>query len=221
MKTKPPAIPSEIYVLRVTLNYSDPPIWREVEVPCGISLHDLHYVIQCVFNWTDSHMYHFLAPPGGKLTRKALRDARRFIMPGEEGFGIFDNEDIPAAETPISTVFTPDCKQIIYEYDFGDSWEHLVKLRRRIHTADVNPLPRCLAGENAAPVDDIGGLYGFYQLQDALRDATHEMHEHAIYALGENFDESQFDLDFANRRLASAFRPAPKRTRKSRKKVRK
>ncbi len=217
MKAKP-KIPFEVLVLRVTLNYTDPPIWRDVEVPSGLNLHDLHYVIQCIFAWNDSHMYHFLAPPGGKLTRKALREAARYVMPGEEGFGFFEDEDIPAIETTIGNVFTPECKQIVYEYDFCDSWEHLVKLRKRIHVDTTNPVPKCLAGQNAAPFDDIGGIYGYYQLIDALRDSSHEMHDYAIAVFGEDFDPARFDLDIANRRLAYTFKPVPKRTRKPRKK---
>jgi hypothetical protein len=209
----------EQLVLKITLAGSDPKIWRRVEVHSGLTLHDLHYVIQCVFNWEDSHLYQFLAPPGGKLTRTALRDAVRYhTMPPDPFFDNDEQNDSPADEALVGRIFTPDCKQIVYEYDFGDSWEHLVKLEKRTPGGEQDHVPQCLAGENAAPRDDMGGIPGYYDWLDALRDPAHEMHEQAIEWLGQDFDPARFDLDAANRRLAQAFKPAPKRPRKPRKK---
>ncbi|CAA9411425.1 MAG: hypothetical protein AVDCRST_MAG64-2342 [uncultured Phycisphaerae bacterium] len=207
----------EQMVLKVTLAGSSPKIWRRVEVHSGLTLHDLHYVIQCVFDWEDSHLHHFLVPPGGKLTRAAMRDAIRYhTLPPDPLFGDDDDEGKAgrADEAMLGRVFTPDCKQIVYEYDFGDSWEHLVKLEKRTPGGDQSHVPQCRAGENAAPHDDMGGIGGFYHWLDALRDAEHESHEEAVEILGDDFDPARFDLDLANRRLAQAFTPVPKRRRK-------
>jgi hypothetical protein len=206
----------EQLVLKVTLVGSAPKIWRRVEVHSGLTLHDLHYVIQCVFDWEDSHLYHFLVPPGGKLTRAAMRDAIRYhTLPPDPMFGDDDDEKAGGAdEALVGRVFTADCKQIVYEYDFGDSWEHLVKLEKREPGGDQSHVPRCLAGQNAAPRDDMGGMGGYYHWVDVLRDAEHESHEEAVDILGEDFDVARFDLDLANTRLAQAFAPAPKPRRK-------
>jgi hypothetical protein len=209
---------SEQLTLKITLAGSDPKIWRRVEAHSGLTLHDLHYVIQCVFNWTDSHLYHFLMPPGGKLTRAALRDAKRFhCLPPDPVFAEDQQSDGRADEALIGRIFTSDCKQIIYEYDFGDSWEHLVKLEKRSPGGDPKSIPRCLAGENAAPLDDMGGIDGYYDWLDALRDSSRERHEDAVEWLGEEFDPAHFDLEEVNKRLSAAFTPAPKRPRKPRK----
>jgi hypothetical protein len=211
--------PPETLVLKITLLYSVPKIWRRVEVPGGFTLHKLHYVIQCVFDWTDSHLYHFLVPPGGKLTRAARANAQRYqVLPPDPYFADDQPEDRPADEAIIGRIFTPECKQIIYEYDFGDSWEHLVKLEKRKPAGVRDAIPHCLAGENAAPMDDLGGVYGYYNWLDAFQDRSHESHQEAVEWLGADFDPVRFDLDRANKRLASAFKPAPKRSRKPRKK---
>jgi Plasmid pRiA4b ORF-3-like protein len=208
----------EQLVLKLTLAGSSPTIWRRVEVHSGLTLHELHYVIQCVFNWENSHLYHFLVPPGGKLTRSALRDATRYhVLPPDPFFGDEDNAT-PADEAMIGQVFSPNRKQILYEYDFGDSWEHVIKIEKRWQGGDQDHVPVCLAGENAAPFDDMGGIGGYYQWLNALKDDSDEMHEEAIDWLGEDFDPTRFDLDKTNQRLAAAFRPAPKRPRKPRKK---
>lgn len=201
----------EQLVLKITLAGSAPKIWRRVEVHSGLTLHELHYVIQCVFGWTDSHLYHFLVPPGGKLTRRALTDARRYHV--LEPDPVFDDDrenDGPADEAMLGRVFTPECKQILYEYDFGDSCEHIVKLEKRTPGGDPEQPPGCLAGENAAPLDDTGGIGGYYAYLEALFEPDHEMHERAVEWLGKDFDPSRFDLDLANRRLAAAFKSVPK-----------
>ena len=78
----------EQMILKITLLGSDPKIWRRVEVHSGLTLHELHYVIQCVFNWEDSHLYQFHVPPGGTLTRAAMREAKRYhVMPPDAVFG--------------------------------------------------------------------------------------------------------------------------------------
>ena len=210
---------AEQLILKITLAGSDPKIWRRVEVHSGLTLHDLHFVIQNVFEWTNSHLYHFLVPPAGKLTRTALRAATRYHnMPPDPFFGDDEKSDSPADQALLGRIFTPDCKQILYEYDFGDSWEHLVKLEKRSPGGDQDHIPQCLAGENAAPREDMGGIPGYYTWLDALRDPAHEMHEEAAELLGDDFDPAGFDLDLANLRLADAFKPAPKRPRGSRKK---
>ncbi len=64
---------SEQLILKITLFNSKPKIWRRVEVHSGLTLHDFHFVIQNVFDWTDSHLYHFLVTPEGKLTGAPAR----------------------------------------------------------------------------------------------------------------------------------------------------
>lgn len=207
----------EQLILKVTLADSKPRIWRRVEVHSGLTLHDLHYVIQCVFDWEDSHLYHFLVTPDGKCTYKALRDATRYhALPPDPFFGDFEDAE-PADETLVGRIFNEQRSQIVYEYDFGDSWHHLVKLEKRTRGGDQDHIPVCFAGENAAPLDDMGGIGGYYVWLEALRDDTHEMHEQAVEWLGEDFDPARFDLDLANKRLRSAFKPAPKKPKKPRK----
>lgn len=210
----------EQLILKVTLLGSDPQIWRRVEVHSGLTLHELHVVIQCVFGWENSHLYHFLAPPGGKLTRRAMVEATRYhVLPPDP---VFDDEDDdhPADEAMVGRVLNLEQKQVIYEYDFGDSWQHLVKVEKRAPGGEPDHVPVCLAGENAAPRDDMGGIDGYYQWLDILRDEEDESHEDAIGWLGKDFDPARFDLDRANARLRATFKPLPKRTRKNAKKRR-
>jgi hypothetical protein len=208
----------EQMVLKITLLGSEPKVWREVEVHSGLTLYEFHYVMQAVFPWSNSHLFHFLVPPGGKLTRTAMQEAVRYVGAPVSGFDLGGQTDLPADEQLLGRAFAPDCKQIVYEYDFGDSWEHLIQLKSRVQGGDQDHVPVCLGGENAAPPDDSGGIPGYYMWLDALRDPSNEMHKEALEWLGKDFDPSTFDLKAANRRLAKIFKPAPKKPRKRRKK---
>ena len=148
-----------------------------------------------------------------------MRDSVRYhVLPADPVFDDLQEKAGRADEALVGRVFTEACRQIVYEYDFGDSWEHVVKLEKRTAGGDQSHVPQCLAGENAAPRDDMGGIDGYYHWLDALRDADHESHEEAADILGEDFDPTHFDLDLANRHLAQTFKPAPKRRRKPKEK---
>jgi hypothetical protein len=212
---------AEQLILKITLIGSDPEIWRRVEVHSGLTLDDLHYVIQDVFEWENDHLYHFLAPPGGKLTRRALAEAKQYDISPDDSFSIFGENEAKCFRTDealVGNVLSAEQKQIIYEYDFGDSWEHLVKVEKRTPGGDQGFIPVCLAGENAAPYDDMGGIGRYYDWLEALRDKRHEMHEDAIDWLGKGFDPAKFDLEKANKRLKATFKPVPKKPKKPRKK---
>ena len=60
---------------------------------------------------------------------------------------------------------------LVYEYDFGDSWDHLITVER-ILPADpaVAPRAECLEGARACPPEDCGGVGGYADLLKILRD---------------------------------------------------
>jgi Plasmid pRiA4b ORF-3-like protein len=53
--------PFSVYYLRITLENSKPVIWRDILVPSDLSLEALHYVIQTVMGWENSHAHQFIA----------------------------------------------------------------------------------------------------------------------------------------------------------------
>src|SRR5438105_1581778 len=52
---------SVIYQLKVTLQESDPPIWRRILVPASTTLGKLHDVLQVTMGWMDCHLHQFMA----------------------------------------------------------------------------------------------------------------------------------------------------------------
>jgi hypothetical protein len=68
-------VPEQL-IIKITLADTALKIWQRVEVHSGLSLHDLHYVIQNVFEWQDEHLYHFFVTPEGKPPPKKPRKSR-------------------------------------------------------------------------------------------------------------------------------------------------
>lgn len=92
-------------------------------------------------------------------------------------------------------------ERFVYEYDFGDSWEHEVTVHRTWRTPEGLKFAVCLDGANACPPEDVGGTWGYQHLQSVLADPSHEEYEHLTQWLGRPFDAQDFDLALVNARL--------------------
>ena len=166
----------KLFVLHVRLRGIEPPIWRTIEVPGAWSLEDVHFAIQVAMGWTNSHLHQFKI--GG--THYGMLDS--------DGAGDLGLED--EREHRLQDVVHED--SFVYEYDFGDSWEHDVTVQR---VADVAkpPRARCIAGARACPPEDCGGVGGYENLLEALANPDHEEHEDLVTWSGD-FQPEQFML---------------------------
>ncbi len=149
-----PAGPSDVFEPRVELAAIEPPIWRRRLVRADITLPDLHQVLQIAMPWQDSHLHLFLDGERKYMARSPDGDK----LPGE-----IDERDVPLARLL-------DCigKTCLYEYDFGDGWEHRIRLEsvRQLQPGEASPA--CLDGARACPPEDCGGPYGNQDLLDAV-----------------------------------------------------
>lgn len=171
----------KILQLAVELADTDPRVWRRLLVPASYSLGELHEVIQAVMPWTDAHCHLFRV---GK---------RRFGEPDDETPSVKDEESVT-----LSDIFRGACRQVVYLYDFGDSWQHMVTLEKRRRPDPETEYPVCLAGENASPPDDSGGPMGYSAKLAILRDPSHPEYERILEWMGEDFDPCRFDVAQAN-----------------------
>lgn len=142
-------------LLHAQLDYIEPAIWRRLEVPAGLNLDDLHWILQMAFGWQNSHMH-------------AFTQGRRRL----------ENERIG-----IGDVLRQRRDRITYEYDFGDSWTHTVEVEELL--PDGVAAVRCVAGARAAPPEDCGGVPGYYDLVDALTDPKHPDREDLLEWAGD------------------------------------
>jgi hypothetical protein len=62
-------------------------------------------------------------------------------------------------------------------------------------------LPVCLQGRGACPPEDVGGVGGYANFLEALRDPEHEEHEEYLTWIGGKFAPNAFDMELVNQRL--------------------
>jgi Plasmid pRiA4b ORF-3-like protein len=87
---------------------------------------------------------------------------------------------------------------LVYEYDFGDSWEHAIVLEEIVPRASTARYPMVLAGRGACPPEDVGGLPGYYHFLEAIKNPKDPDHEDMVEWGGEGFDPVAFDVQATN-----------------------
>ncbi|MFP5417219.1 MAG: plasmid pRiA4b ORF-3 family protein [Actinomycetes bacterium] len=188
------------YTVRVDLEGAKPPIWRRLRLASDLTLDHVHGVLQVAMGWTDSHLHHFKAGP----------DRKDFQMvPFLTSYDLMEGEDdgIPEEGVRLDEVITEPGHRVFYEYDFGDSWEHTIKLEKIEPWRDGDPVAHCLDGRRACPPEDVGGIHLYHEVLDALGGKVHEgdrewMAERLDW-LPPDFDPAAFDRDETNERLAA------------------
>ncbi len=167
----------KIYQFKITLEGTSPAIWRRIQVPEYYSFWDLHVAIQNSMGWLDSHLHVFRHPDNGS----------GIGIPDEDGF--IDAAEInPGWKVKLSRYFEYPDDFMEYEYDFGDSWKHMVKLEKILPAVPGRKYPRCIAGRMACPPEDCGGLEGYNELVDILADPFHEEYESTVKWLDELYN---------------------------------
>jgi hypothetical protein len=188
----PTAAGVPLYRLKITLRRSKPPIWRRVVVRADMRLDRLHTVIQIAMGWMNCHLHQFTAGSGFALTYYGTHDPE---------FGDMDSETLNEKDYTIADLAPRAGRKIGYEYDFGDGWEHQLAVEKALPPDAGFKHPVCLAGANACPPEDCGGVWGYYRLLGILADPNHPEHAEMKGWLGEEIDPAQFNLEAVNSRL--------------------
>lgn len=174
----------DIYQIKVTLRHSHPPIWRRIEVPADTKLGKLHRILQTSMGWTDSHLH-------------------AFRVKGET-YGVPDPEypdDVGNERNVRLDQIVCEGQTVIYEYDFGDGWEHELQVEKVVSAESGIRYPRCLAGKRACPPEDCGGVPGYEHLLEILGNPKNEEYKEMRDWLGYDLDPEVFDLNEVNRAL--------------------
>lgn len=177
---------ASIYQLKVTLKGSKPPIWRRIQVRSDTKLPQLHEILQIAMGWMDSHLHQFIA-------------GRTFYGVPDPEFGLDGMEDESKIRLDRLLAFEKD--KIVYEYDFGDGWEHDILLEKILEPDAAVHYPVCMTGKRACPPEDCGGVWGYANLLETLNDPQHEEYEDMLGWVGGEFDPAAFDLDEVNEAL--------------------
>lgn len=167
----------KIYNLKISLKKSKPLIWRRVCVPEEILLKDLHSVIQVLMGWKNNQEH-------------------RFLIKSETYGNLSDFKD--ESSYSLKDFITKTKESFEYEYDFEDSWKHKILVQK---ITECNPPKKieikCLAGKNACPPENCGGIYGYEELLEILKDSSDPEYPHLVEWL-EGFDPKFFDIKKIN-----------------------
>jgi hypothetical protein len=186
-KTNDKQVPS--YILHISISFSDPVIWRRIQVPGTYTLAQLHDIIQLSMGWSDSHVHQFLV---GKISYEPTmkssgpRESKRF---DEHKY------QLHTLEEGMRFMFT-------YLYDAGDGWEHQIQLEEVVPPTRQLDHPILLSGEMACPPETVGDIHQYQQLLSALYTPGGK-EQNSLYELTgrPDFDPTYFDLEAAKKRV--------------------
>ncbi len=175
---------TEIYLIKIKINSITPQITREIVIDSSVLLSDFHKIIQTVMGWTNSHLHQFRV---GNLI---------YSQPDEESL----MECIDYTDVELQTVLNSDNKEIIYDYDFGDDWEHIITLKKTLEELPKQ-IPICISGKRNCPPEDCGGPYGYMTLLRILKNPKHKEYKEMKQWIGKKFDSEYFDIEIINKLL--------------------
>jgi hypothetical protein len=189
--------------LKVTLDDVEPKVLRRIEVPADIKLDRLHLTLQAALDWTNSHLFEIRA-----------RDVGWGIPSPDWPDGPLDARKVKL----IDVLEDAGTKTLRYLYDYGDGWEHTIKVERMI-PADTNiAYPRLIEASGRCPPEDVGGPWGYAEILDALADPDNERHTEIREWVGDDFDPYAFDAEPLRANVAAlakrwSRKPAAKKSR--------
>ena len=176
---------ASIYQLKITLRESKPHIWRRIQVKSNTTLAKLHDIFQIVMGWTDSHLH-------------------QFIIHGVE-YGVphsdYDMDMEDEKHFKLGKLIFAEKERFIYQYDFGDSWEHEILVEKILPIEKDLHYPICLQGKRACPPEDCGGIWGYPNFLEAIEDVNHPEHNDMLEWIGGKFDPEEFDIESTNKKL--------------------
>jgi hypothetical protein len=194
----PPA-PDEPLALtvHVSLQDTEPPVWRRLVVPGDTALDDLHDILQTAMGWTDSHLHRFFV--------STSRGAPHFVTPWDRREGATGT---PEEDVRLDQLLGSVGDTALYEYDFGDSWDHELRLEATAPLPD-DARARCTGGAGACPPEDVGGVPGYEEVADWVRAGRRardvpprfDSYEHAVRWLPADWHPDTFDVADTDRRL--------------------
>lgn len=155
-----------VYQIRIDLKDIKPPVWRRLLVPETYSFHDLHMAILNVMGWSGSHLHEFYVK----------------------------NEKISIENEKVENIYKwLRRSNASYIYDFGEMWEHKIKLEKILNRQDDVKYPICTKGRRASPPEDCGGVPGYLKLLEIIKNPEHEEYEEMIEWMGGKFDPEHFN----------------------------
>jgi len=136
----------------------EPAVSRTLELPFSLTLAQIHAVLQAAFGWTDNHLHRFEIGgfDYGPLDLEEDDSNRR----------TFDSSSVRLHDFALRYGRPVE---FLYEYDFGDSWVHVLTLNA-VQRDPAARYSRCTGGSRGGPPEDSGGAPGYAEFLEAWSD---------------------------------------------------
>jgi hypothetical protein len=180
---------NKLYQIKIELSDIKPPVWRRVVIPSDMLLSDFHKVIQTTMGWYNSHLHQF------------EKDDTFYLPRIKDDWTWDEMNNVDYKGRKVSGLLRKVNDEIIYGYDFGDSWRHTILLEKITDNTRGRKTPLCLEGERSCPPEDCGGAWGYEHLLKVIKDPSHEEHEDMLGWLDGAFDPEFFSVDDVNLQL--------------------
>lgn len=161
----------DLYQIRININIEGFDIWRRVLVPSTYSFRHLHNVIQTVFDWQNYHLHVFEVKKEGEKGKQIVMDDDPETLEWQD----FNSYDILQERFIALKDILPKFGEVTYEYDLGDSWQHIITLEKVIKSNMFKAT--YLEGKGERPPEDVGGSWGYQEYMRIMADDKDPEHE--------------------------------------------
>ena len=179
--------PPAIFQIKITLAGITPPVWRRLQVPSDLFLHDFHKVIQTAMGWENSHLHQF------------VKNGRTFGIADDE----FENTERFMDYTSIRLidVLNKENDTLRYIYDFGDTWVHEITLEKQLKAVPSEFYPFCTDGARSCPPEDSGGPAAYMEMVKVFNNPDNPERQGILEWLDEDWNPETFNPDIVNEML--------------------
>lgn len=171
----------EYFEFEVSLKDVKPKIWRRFLLPKTATFLHLHDAIQVACGWGNCHLYSF-------STKERVREEIASTPCATN-----DYETSPPSNKVKLAQYFEIYSACNYTYDFGDHWDHEVKLKK-IVLDSAKFKRKILDGKRAFPLDDCGGVPGYFDCADLITGVTKGNKELKEW-IGKDWHPEKFDLE--------------------------
>lgn len=179
------------YTIRVSLKGLTPVIWRKFECPSNITLRHLTELLIPLMGWENEHL------------NQIQQGQNIYYVPFYQHDSDDDwGEHRYQEEYMLSELLSEKGKTVRWEYDFGDSWVHEIRLSSIDEYKSDEPHDIVFkSGKRVCPPEDCGGIWGYLELLELLekrkshKRLTSEEKEHLEwFGIDKDYDpEEDFD----------------------------
>lgn len=144
------------FTVRVSLKEISPIVWRKFQCPSNISLRHLIELVIRLMGWENEHLNHIQTGSRTFYVPRCQDDPEM-----EWGHHLFQEDFM------LSDILNEKGGTVRWEYDFGDSWLHEIRLSSIDEYKPDEPHDIVFkGGRQACPPENCGGVWGFRELME-------------------------------------------------------